>query len=49
VAESNPYVHQNKHSNGNLVSKKSRGNEQKRFTKDEIWMTLALFMLMGII
>ena len=49
MTETNRYAEQFKNSRGNIFSKRSRVNEWQSVTADEIYVVLALFMLMGIV
>jgi len=49
VTETNRYAEQFKNSRGNIFSKRSRVNEWQPVTAEEIYVVLALFMLMGIV
>jgi hypothetical protein len=49
VTETNHYAEQFKNSSGNIFSRKSRVNEWQPVTSEEIYVVLALFMLMGIV
>jgi hypothetical protein len=49
VTETNRYAEQFKNSRGSIFSKQSRVNEWQPVTAEEIYVVLALFMLMGIV
>jgi hypothetical protein len=49
VTETNRYAEQFKNSRGNIFSRRSRVNEWQPVTSEEIYVVLALFMLMGIV
>jgi hypothetical protein len=49
VTETNRYAEKFKNSRGHIFSKRSRVNEWQPVTAEEIYVVLALFMLMGIV